>query len=176
MDEVSQLNSTTRGLQVKLEAQLNVTEVEINHKLDTIQSEFKVRNKVAFSASIASSHSFIGHVSFHTRKIVKFDKVFTNIGNAYDKKTGIFTAPVKGVYLFSFMTFGYNIYTSGAILVKNGKYQVSTWESKGSDTSDTTSNSVILEMNAGDCANIILWRGGKIYTSVFSGFLIFPLV
>lgn len=45
MDEVSQLNSTTRGLQVKLEAQLNVTEVEINHKLDTIQSEFKGNEK-----------------------------------------------------------------------------------------------------------------------------------
>lgn len=87
---------------------------------------------------------------------------------------GIFTAPLKGVYHFSFMTFGYNSHTSGAILVKNGHYQVSTWEFKGTDTSDTTSNTVILGLNAGETVNIILWRGGKIHTSVFSGFLIFP--
>lgn len=94
----------------------------------------------------------------------------------FSSSTGIFTAPVDGVYQFSFMTFGYNSHTSGAILVKNGIYQVSTWEFTGPDASDTTSNSVILEMKTGDCVNIILWQGGKIHMSVFSGFLIFPLV
>lgn len=88
--------------------------------------------------------------------------------------SGCFTAPLRGVYHFSFMTFGYNSYTSGAILVKNGKYQVSTWEFTGPDASDTTSNTVILELNANDTVNIILWEGGKIHTSVFSGFLVFP--
>ncbi|KAL7375095.1 hypothetical protein ABVT39_011857 [Epinephelus coioides] len=90
------------------------------------------------------------------------------------KAEGIFTASLKGVYHFSFMTFGYNSHTSGAILVKNGQYQVSTWEFTGPDTSDTTSNTVILELNVRDTVNVILWAGGKIHTSVFTGFLIFP--
>lgn len=72
------------------------------------------------------------------------------------------------------MTFGYSGYTSGAILVKNGHYQVSTWEFKGPDASDTTSNAVILELSVGDCVSIILWQGGKVHSSVFSGFLVFP--
>ena len=88
---------------------------------------------------------------------------------------GIFTAPMKGIYHFTFMTFGYNRHSSGAILVKNGQYQISTWEFTGLDVSDTTSNTIILELNSGDTVNIILWQGGKIHTGVFSGFLIFPL-
>ena len=31
---------------------------------------------------------------------IVFDKVITNFGDAYDKITGIFTAPKKGIYIF----------------------------------------------------------------------------
>lgn len=73
------------------------------------------------------------------------------------------------------MTFGYSCRTSGAILLKNGHLQVSTFEFKGPDRTDTTSSTVILELNVGETVNIILWTGGKVYSSVFSGFLVFPL-
>ncbi|XP_062300404.1 uncharacterized protein LOC134005495 [Scomber scombrus] len=145
-------------------------------KPEVDQLKARVNAKVAFSATIIESKDvFTGPRTAGTSKILIFNKVFTNIGNAYNCKTGLFTAPQKGVYHFSFMTFGYSTYyTSGAILVKNGKYQVSTWEFKGPDSSDTTSNTVILELNHRDTVNIILWQGGKINTSVFSGFLVFP--
>ncbi|GAA6222720.1 CAP-Gly domain-containing linker protein 1-like [Lates japonicus] len=134
-----------------------------------------VNTKVAFSATIIESKDvFTGPKTATTSSTLIFNKVFTNIGNAYNSKTGVFTAPVKGVYHFSFMTFGYNSHTSGGILVKNGHYQVSTWEFTGPDISDTTSNTVILELNVTDCINIILWEGGKIHTGVFSGFLVYP--
>ncbi|MED6286583.1 hypothetical protein CHARACLAT_007501 [Characodon lateralis] len=177
MKELSHLKSMARDLEVTMEAQLNITKMDLKDKLEAIQKSNEVQKNIAFSATIIeSSYSFTGPYSTGTSNALKFDRVFTNIGNAYNKKTGIFTAPVNGVYQFSFMTFGYSSHTSGAILVKNGNYQVSTWEFTGPDISDTTSNSVILEMNAGDSVNIILWQGGKIHTSVFSGFLIFPLV
>ncbi|MEQ2313640.1 hypothetical protein AMECASPLE_004156 [Ameca splendens] len=177
MKELSHLKSTDWDLEVKVEAWLNITKMDLEDKLEAIQKSNEVQKKIAFSATIIeSSYSFTGPYSAGTSNTLKFDRVFTNIGNAYNKKTGIFTAPLNGVYQFSFMTFGYSSHTSGAILMKNGNYQVSTWEFTGPDTSDTTSNSVILEMNAGDSVNIILWQGGKIHTSVFSGFLIFPLV
>ncbi|XP_053199102.1 hyaluronan mediated motility receptor-like [Scomber japonicus] len=145
---------------------------ELKPEVDQLNA--RVNAKVAFSATIIESKDVFTGPQTGISKILIFNKVFTNIGNAYNSKTGLFTAPRKGVYHFSFMTFGYSTYTSGAILVKNGNYQVSTWEFKGPDSSDTTSNTVILELNHKDTVNIILWKGGKINTGVFSGFLVFP--
>ncbi|KAM4536935.1 uncharacterized protein PAE49_021356 isoform 1-T2 [Odontesthes bonariensis] len=163
---VNHLVSETKGLAKRLG---NMSEE---------RGQAEVTIKVAFSASIvASSRTFTGPRTAGTPSVLIFDKVFTNIGKAYNKITGIFTAPVKGVYQFTFMTFGHtSSYSSGARLLKNGCTQVSTWESSGPDPSDTTSNTVILELNVNDDVNIVLWQGGKIYTSVFSGFLIFPLM
>ena len=49
---------------------------------------------------------------------VVFDKVFTNAGDAYDSKTGIFRAPVKGLYYFhcTFLSVGTKLHL---ILMKN---------------------------------------------------------
>ncbi|OPL20864.1 hypothetical protein AM593_06460, partial [Mytilus galloprovincialis] len=49
---------------------------------------------------------------------VVFDKVFTNTGDAYDSKTGIFRAPVKGLYYFdcTLMSIGTPLHL---ILMKN---------------------------------------------------------
>ncbi|XP_075955729.1 uncharacterized protein LOC142957662 [Anarhichas minor] len=183
--ELSHLNSTARELEVKVEALLNATEIqndsgelrteESELSLEVMRLKVEVNAKVAFSATIIESNdTFTGPSINSTNTILIYNRVFTNVGFAYNCKTGIFTARLKGVYHFSFMTFGYNGHTSGAILVKNRHYQVSTWEFTGSDNSDTTSNTVILELNVGETVNVILWKGGKIHTSVFSGFLIFP--
>lgn len=51
---------------------------------------------VGFSAQLSSKVN-----SGSQPKTVVFDYVITNIGNAYDEKTGIFTAPVAGLYSIS---------------------------------------------------------------------------
>ncbi|XP_035530863.1 filament-like plant protein 1 [Morone saxatilis] len=171
--EIGTLKSDTEGIKTRLGSTEKKADKQNELKLEVDRIKAEVSAKVAFSATItASPNVFTGPAN--TRNILIFNKVLTNIGNAYNSKTGLFTAPLNGVYHFSFMTFGYSCYTSGAILVKNGHHQVSTWEFKGPDTSDTTSNTVILELKAEETVNIILWWGGKIHSSVFTGFLIFP--
>ncbi|XP_074480751.1 cerebellin 11 [Sebastes fasciatus] len=173
--DIDALKSDTAGIKHRLGSTEEKVAEQIKLKLEVNSLKTYVNAKVAFSATIIESHDVVtGPNTGNTSIILIFNRVFTNIGNAYNSKTGIFTAPLKGVYHFSFMTFGYNSHTSGAILVKNGHYQVSTWEFTGPDTSDTTSNTVILELNVRETVNIILWDGGKIHTSVFSGFLVFP--
>ncbi|KAK3098330.1 hypothetical protein FSP39_018498 [Pinctada imbricata] len=49
--------------------------------------------QVGFSA-------YIGNTRGLSNTKVVFENTHTNIGNAYDTKTGIFTAPVDGVYAF----------------------------------------------------------------------------
>ncbi|TKS93146.1 Complement C1q-like protein 4 C1q and tumor necrosis factor-related protein 11 [Collichthys lucidus] len=157
----------------EIKHRLASTERNLQGEVDSIAAQ--VSTKVAFSASIQQSSGAFTGPGTAARKILIFNQVFTNVGGAYNNQTGIFTAPNKGVYHFTFMTFGYSCYTSGAMLLKNGHLQVSTYEFKGQDTTDTTSNTVILELNVGETVNIMLWTGGKVYTSVFSGFLVFPL-
>ncbi|XP_063424844.1 complement C1q-like protein 3 [Mytilus trossulus] len=59
-------------------------------------SHQKPKEIPAFSASMTNA-KVLG-----ATEIVKFDKIWTNNGNDYDPITGIFQAPFKGVYQFSF--------------------------------------------------------------------------
>uniref|UniRef100_UPI003AB009EB uncharacterized protein n=1 Tax=Centroberyx gerrardi TaxID=166262 RepID=UPI003AB009EB len=173
-NENAGITQKLRSAESKLQTQGNEQERQ-KTEVDRLNKE--VNPKVAFSATIIEAPGvFTGPSPPGVSKTLIFNKVFTNIASAYDSTTGIFTVPVKGVYHFTFMTFGYNTHTSGAILAKNGHYQVSTWEFKGPDASDTTSNTVILNLNVGERISVILWQGGKVHTSVFSGFLVFPIL
>ncbi|WAR29457.1 C1QA-like protein, partial [Mya arenaria] len=55
-------------------------------------------------------------------KATVFDDVVTNIGSAYNGKTGTFTAPIEGLYLFSVKITGY--YKSTASIGTTDQYQL----------------------------------------------------
>uniref|UniRef100_A0A3P8RRJ1 C1q domain-containing protein n=1 Tax=Amphiprion percula TaxID=161767 RepID=A0A3P8RRJ1_AMPPE len=139
-----------------LKARLNETEKEIDALK---QSSGKAAPQIAFSASLANSGEIYSGPS--TDKTLVFKRVFSNIGNGYSANSGIFTAPVNGLYYFSFSTYGYNTHTMGAMLMKNNVRQISTYESPTADGSDSSSNAAVLQLAVGDNVHVELWDDGK---------------
>ena len=73
------------------------------------------KGKVAFSAYL--SHDIYNMGKGHT---IKCDKILLNDGNSYSPFTGVFTAPISGVYLLTFNFDVWNKYTETFVkLVKN---------------------------------------------------------
>uniref|UniRef100_A0A8C5DUA2 C1q domain-containing protein n=1 Tax=Gouania willdenowi TaxID=441366 RepID=A0A8C5DUA2_GOUWI len=138
-------------------------------------------SKVAFSASLLTSGSgYIGPFNTHTNLI--FRNVFENIGNAYNPHTGIFTAPVRGVYHFEFYMYGHGhpSHGSGAGLVKNGQHICLAFESPPSNGA-ASSNGATLLLEVGDVVFLRLMVSYRIqdntafHHNTFSGHLLFTI-
>ncbi|XP_059357518.1 cerebellin-2-like [Carassius carassius] len=153
----------------------------LNDEVMELRSKNKVSAKVAFSASLSASWE-VKTVGPHEEAItLVYENVLTNIGNAYDANTGIFTAPVKGVYFFNFVVFNPNHMSTGVRLFKNGNFVVAATDNPPEqDTEDTTCNSVSLILEQGDRIHLQLLENRRIYTdslrrNTFSGHLLFTM-
>uniref|UniRef100_A0A3B1IWS0 C1q domain-containing protein n=1 Tax=Astyanax mexicanus TaxID=7994 RepID=A0A3B1IWS0_ASTMX len=154
----------------------NITE----DKVEDLRKNNEVR-KVAFSAALLTTGE--GHVGpFSVETTLVFAKIFSNIGSAYNPITGIFTAPVKGIY--EFKLFVYNQATpsvsSGASLHKNEERLVTAYSHNDSSQHVSSSNSVIVQMEVGDVVFVRLWANRRIFDSkhhhsTFSGHLLYTM-
>ncbi|KAK7149215.1 hypothetical protein R3I94_008741 [Phoxinus phoxinus] len=160
-----------------------VTEQKANLRaLETqLRDEMNKKNddrEIAFSASLMQSGGgYIG--PFTTEITLTYRNVFTNIGNAYNPITGIFTAPLKGAYMFRVSVLSHGPTTASAAIYKNGEQVVAAYAHQAQDELNS-SNGVVLILEVGDVVYVRLWTGSRIYDngnnySTFSGFLLFPL-
>uniref|UniRef100_A0A3P9DSN8 C1q domain-containing protein n=1 Tax=Maylandia zebra TaxID=106582 RepID=A0A3P9DSN8_9CICH len=125
--------------------------------------------QVAFSASLlAEGGGITGPFNTHTTLV--FKHLVTNIGNAYNPHTGIFTAPVRGAYHFEWYVCGPGdpVYGVAVVLFKNGERIFQ------------PSNGASLHLETGDQVFLCLWVSFKIYEnhfhhSTFSGHLLFTM-
>jgi hypothetical protein len=158
-----------------------VSELRVNNIANTAGADafsitgsgtVSVRNPIAFSARRDA-----GSITSGTNTIV-WNTVISNIGSAYNAATGIFTAPVAGVYFFSF--FGMNN-ASGTFELRLQKNNVDVGINPyGNAASTYTGNhgSVTLQLAASDQIKVINTAGTTLYASGpnahngFSGFLI----
>ncbi|XP_017161105.1 cerebellin-2-like isoform X2 [Poecilia reticulata] len=188
-----EMSSSLAGLKVDMEYLQRDNEAKTK-ELDLLKQQYqeqvtKVRRleqqyqakHVAFSASVftGGAQGYIG--PFDTETVLVFRHVATNIGNAYNPNTGIFSAPIRGVYHFEFYLHGHghkSIHTA-ATLVKNGQQIFTAFEGQPS-YSVNPSNGVILHLESGDVVFVRLWRNSRIYDTcnnhtTFSGHLLFPM-
>uniref|UniRef100_A0A3Q1I5L1 C1q domain-containing protein n=1 Tax=Anabas testudineus TaxID=64144 RepID=A0A3Q1I5L1_ANATE len=169
---VRALEETNKKLEItemKLSA-LNRTVTELS-QLDTGQP------KIAFSAALQKVGN-IGPANFLYPLV--YSHVLSNIGGHYSPQTGYFTAPVRGVYYFTFNSFCWeNSGSCGGSLYKNENHIVS-WFRNNPNHPTSGSNMVALLLEVGDLVNVRLWSNMIIsdnanrYTT-FSGFLLFPM-
>ena len=106
-----------------------------------------------------------------TNDIMKFQTVVVNRGNNYSTSTGLFTAPVTGVYQFNWHMLSNSLegYHYG-YLSKNGNvvvYAQSYTESGIPTTGETITGAAIVELVAGDTAGY--YHFGLSYTDVYEG-------
>ncbi|KAL2102305.1 hypothetical protein ACEWY4_001473 [Coilia grayii] len=148
---LAQQQATMQEERAKL-AQLSAAVSTLTSTVQTLERKLHNRPEVAFSASLYSSGSKVLG-PFGSDKTVVFRKVLSNIGNAYNSATGIFTAPVGGVYYFTFTAF-----TAGTpkrvYLRKNGQNVVSVTDV--ADNEDSASNGAVLVLKKWDQVYLVL--------------------
>uniref|UniRef100_A0A3P9DEB4 Complement C1q-like protein 4 n=1 Tax=Maylandia zebra TaxID=106582 RepID=A0A3P9DEB4_9CICH len=134
--------------------------------------------QVAFSASLLEQ-GYGDTGPFNGRTTLIFKHVVTNIGNAYNPYTGIFTAPVRGAYHFDWKVLGRDSTHTGAYLFRNEEKIFFAYETQSTGwPSASNGASVLLEV--GDQVSVRLWAGSRIYDNTehhttFSGHLIFTM-
>ncbi|KAM9335819.1 complement C1q-like protein 4 [Symphorus nematophorus] len=129
--------------------------------------------KVAFTALAEYGGA---HGPFSTDKTLVYNKLVTNIGNAYNPATGVFVAPVAGVYSFTFFYHAGGEQIAHLSLMKNSDFIVRTSDHKsGSDTADNGGNAACLQLQRGDQVFVRMTAGSHVWATdhtSFSGFLI----
>ncbi|KAH3846541.1 complement C1q tumor necrosis factor-related protein 3-like [Dreissena polymorpha] len=127
---------------------------------------------VAFS--VALTHHL---VNLSRGQNIAFDNVITDINNSYDVATGIFTAPLTGLYVFGVTLLSYNSHNSLFHLRKNGQIVYPIYVGGlGGHSYDTSGSMVVVSLQPGDMVSVqnwdpneALWGDGF---STFSGFLL----
>ncbi|XP_067284044.1 complement C1q-like protein 4 [Pseudorasbora parva] len=180
---VTEQKENIRALEKQLDEMNKKNDETCNLTLSQVEELRKeIRDReIAFSASLmeSGSHGYTG--PFKTDITLTYRNVFTNIGNAYNPVTGIFTAPLKGAYMFRFTLHGHGEATETASINKNGNQVVVVHDVQVlAKDRVNSSNGVVLILEVGDVVYVKLWSGSKIYDNqnnlnTFSGYLLFPL-
>jgi len=140
-------------------------------------SQPSLPKKVSVSFDVRRNSSFE-----NPKNIITFEHEFLNVGGAMNASTGIFTAPVAGIYYFSFAAFAKANWKTVVILNKNGRSAGASYSS--SDTTNLVTDitlalpvcQVLLKLEANDTVNMVL-SVGRLYDDAnhymhFLGFLV----
>ncbi|AWP06454.1 C1q-like 23 kDa protein [Scophthalmus maximus] len=138
--------------------------------------ELRSREKsaVMFSAAMDGGGD---HGPFNTNKILIYNTVLANVGAAYNKFTGIFTAPLTGVYYITYFYHAGGGNPANLSLIKNYEMVALTSDHGSShDGADNGGNAVLINLRQGDQVFVRMQANSHVYASgrmtSFSGFLL----
>ncbi|CAK6980192.1 hypothetical protein F7725_004747 [Scomber scombrus] len=176
-DLLMKLGEKLQDMETRLketETRLNISENRLRSSENQIMDlRSKERTKVIFSAATSGSGP-IG--PFNTATTLIYRTVITNIGGAYSPSTGIFTAPVAGVYYFTFYHHAGGEHRAILNLYNNNQFIVRVYQHLSNDQANNGGNAVFLQLQRGDQVYVRLgvyshvWGTGNVTT--FSGFLV----
>ena len=94
--------------------------------------------------------------------------------------TGVFTAPVRGLYYFRFTACDHNVPQAMRVMLFHSGRSVLSNNVMKDNTNDYVSNALTLELAEGDEVFMALYKGYGIFDSpnrhsTFTGFLLFPM-
>ncbi|XP_048772157.1 complement C1q-like protein 4 [Ostrea edulis] len=121
-----------------------------------LDSIMKGKGGIAFSAQLSSPRAYKLHETWI------FDTVLVNDGNAYNKATGTFTAPVGGTYGFTWSTLTSPSKAAHPFLRVNGHY-------KGCTAFNNLGTSQRFWSSGSNTILVHLKKGGKV--NIASGYL-----
>eukprot|EP00105_Crassostrea_gigas_P041857 XP_019926005.1 PREDICTED: complement C1q-like protein 4 isoform X2 [Crassostrea gigas] len=128
---------------------------EMENTICSLCSQRRGGHQVAFFAYMSQSIQ-INAISKYMTFV--YDRVETNVGNGYDVRSGNFTAPENGVYVFHTSTTSYDKSVCSVEVVKNGQIKDITLADSGQhDDRAVASSMTILSLTKGD---IVLARVG----------------
>lgn len=114
-----------------------------------------IQQRRSYRVGFTACHTL--NATYHFNATVIYNKVISNMGNAYDAQTGVFEAPISGLYSFSFTGMAYNSTTLQLLLIKDNNYIVKAYSNgscSGTNTADlylqpTSKVWIIVGFNAG---------------------------
>ncbi|XP_033507598.1 complement C1q subcomponent subunit B-like isoform X1 [Epinephelus lanceolatus] len=177
--EFGAMTEKLRAVEARLrdsETRLKDSETRLKDSENQIRElKNKERTKVIFSAATGGGDRIIG--PFNTDTTLIYRTVITNIGNAYSPYTGIFTAPVAGVYYFTIFYHANGHRPGMLLLYKNNQVMVMTDDHQcGYDTADNGGNAAFLQLQPGDQVYVLMRANTHVYGSdvhtTFSGSLV----
>uniref|UniRef100_A0A3P9D1G1 Cerebellin-2-like n=1 Tax=Maylandia zebra TaxID=106582 RepID=A0A3P9D1G1_9CICH len=176
LKEFGVMTEKVRSMEARLkdsETRLKETTTRLEYSETRLKEK---RTKVIFSAAGGRGDISIG--PFNTETTLAFKRVIANIGDAYNKYTGVFIAPVTGIYYFSIF---YHSGRNGALklYMNNHLIAMTHHDQPEQHGSKNGGNAVFLQMQTGDQVYVCLGPNSQVwgsnYHTTFSGYLITPI-
>lgn len=135
-----------------------------------------VNNQVYFTAHMSDSQHPV-HVGTSNTPF-KFDDVVTNFGNAYNPQTGVFTAPVSGVYVFYVQMMKHDNGPETTFIMQKGGAILCMNSLDDGNNYDKSTCLVTTHMQRGETVFVTRYSGSDFlqgwWYCAFSGFLLSP--
>ncbi|XP_060556157.1 cerebellin-2-like [Ruditapes philippinarum] len=167
--------TTERTESNKMLKQITSRIVDIENTLKDLKDEKETADIIHFSARGIKNRSPA------TKETLVFSSIMSNHGSAYDKSTGIFTAPVRGLYMFNLHLCIYRdkylyfeiVANDHAIFRGLGVDDTSKWSTCHSYSTSTILNALDkVAVKAARTSGSALWESDSETWNMFNGFLV----